>query len=62
MGRTTRFLIKVSRKGSNDTRKRKILVFPLNFTTFDLGAVFIFPGMAGAAGGISLPPLVATDL
>jgi hypothetical protein len=47
---------------SNDTQNRKILVFQPNFTTVDLNVVFILPGMAGVAGGLSLPRQVAAGL
>jgi hypothetical protein len=59
MGCTIR--IQTSKNGSNDARNRKILVFQPNFITFDQHIVFVFLGMAGAAGGLSLPRQMATD-
>jgi hypothetical protein len=47
---------------SDDTRNLKILVFPPNFITIDVDVVFILPGTAEAAGGLSLSREVATDL
>jgi hypothetical protein len=56
------FRIGVSKKGSYNTRNRKILVFQPNFTSFELDIVFTLSGMAGVTGGPSLPRQMATDL